>query len=115
VDELDRRILAFMGAHRFVLTPQIAAFLDVEEPAIPQRLAKLQAQLLARGERLGAGLEMSWRATAEGLAGIGSRMPAPSFDLAGYRHVIGVAWLWVIAWKGGIGPADRVFGEREMR
>ncbi len=43
VDDIDRRILAFIGAHRFVLAAHVQAFLDVEQEENADRLRGLEA------------------------------------------------------------------------
>lgn len=41
--------------------------------------------------------------------------PAQKYHLGGYRHDIGVAWLWVLAQRGAFGPLAEVIGERRLR
>lgn len=115
MEELDRRILAFMGAHRFVLVPQIAGYLEIDEVVVGEQLKMLEGRRMARSERVGAGLEVLWRVTAGGLRLIASRMTPPDFDLARYRHEVGVVWLWVAAWQSVFGEPERVLSKREMR
>jgi len=52
-----------------------------------------------RSERLLRGRASSVRITGAGLEAIGSLLPAPGFDLGGYRHEVAVVWLWVAAWR----------------
>jgi len=114
VDEVDRRILAFIGAHRFVLVWHVERFLGLEADVATGRLRELEAERLVRSERLLAGRASSVRITGLGLDAIGSRLPAPGFDLAGYRREVGVVWVWVAAWLGTFGEAERVLSRREM-
>jgi hypothetical protein len=114
VDDVDRRILAFIGAHRFVLALYVQAFLELEPRVAADRLRGLEAERLVRSERLLAGRAGSIRITDLGLAAIGSRLPVPGFVLGGYRHEVGVVWVWVAAWRGMFGEAERVLSRREM-
>jgi len=115
VDDIDRRILAFIGAHWFVLAAHVQAFLGVEEEENADRLRGLEAGGLVRSERLLRGRASSVRITGAGLEAIGSLLPAPGFDLGGYRHEVAVVWLWVAAWRGAFGEAERVLSRREMQ
>jgi hypothetical protein len=115
VQELDRRILAFAGAHRFVLAEQIERFAEAESGLVAGRLTRLQDEERVRIERLGRPQLGLVRVTASGLRSIASRLPAPGFALGDYRHALGVVWLWVAAWKGAFGEAERVLSAREMQ
>lgn len=114
MEDIDRRILAFIGAHRFVLAVHARTFLELESDVAADRLRGLEAERLVRSERLLAGRASLIRITALGLDAIGSRLPAPGFDLAGHRHEVGVVWVWVAAWWGTFGEAERVLSRREM-
>ena len=114
MDDVDRRILAFIGAHRFVLASQVQLFLELEPDVAAHRLRGLEGERLVRSERLLVGHASSVRITAVGLKEIGSRLPAPGFDLAGFRHEVGVVWMWVAAWHGVFGEAERVLSRREL-
>lgn len=114
MEELDRRILAFAGAHRFVLATHVGQFLDLEPDSVAARLAALEQQRLVRTERLQADRESLIRITGAGLRAIGSRMPVPCFAVAGYRHEVGTVWLWIAAWQGALGEPERVLSRREM-
>lgn len=115
MEDLDRRILAFAGAHRFVLDEQVQELTRLGPGGVKERIDRLEAQRLLRRERLGPREPSFVRITGAGLRAIGSRLPAPGCELREYRHVIGVGWLWALAWQGGFGDPDRVLSEREMR
>jgi DNA-binding MarR family transcriptional regulator len=114
VDEADRRVLAFIAAHRFVLPAQVAKLLGTEPAAVWELLAGLEAGGLVRSERLMAGRAASVRITGAGLGAIGSRLPVPGFRLDGYRHAVGVVWLWLEARSGAFGEIERGLSVREM-
>lgn len=108
--ERDRRLLAFAADHRLVLERQL------------ERLAgtKLGGRLrvLADHEYLSRGrvfAERYYQIRPKGLAAVGSKLPAPRFNLTGYKHDVGVAWLWLAARGGTFGPVDEVLSERVMR
>jgi hypothetical protein len=115
VDDLDRRLLAFVGAHRFVTVSQAEQFLGLERRAVDERLAELVAQRMARAEYVRQEQPGLFRVTSRGLTALGSRLSAPGFDLADYRHEVGVVWLWLAGWDGALGEAERVLSAREMR
>jgi len=115
VEDLDRRLLAFLGAHPFVLASQIERFLGIDHATVDRRLVAMEARRLARSERLQMSGVAFVRVTGAGLRAIGSRLPAPGFDLAGYRHDVGIVWLWVAAWEGVFGEPERVLSRREMQ
>src|SRR5579875_1886724 len=114
MDELDRRILAFVGAHRFVLDAQISHFLEAEKARFLGRLESLEAHHFVRSERASPSSRVLRRITGSGLRAIASRMPAPEISLIGVRHELAVVWSWVAAWQGGLGETERVLSRREM-
>jgi hypothetical protein len=115
VEEVDRRILAFVGAHRFVVDAQLERQVGLEEIELAERITALAARGFVRRERLFPGGGGFVRITGAGLGAIGSRMPAPGFDLAGYRHEVVVVWFWMAALRGVLGEAERVLSRREMQ
>jgi hypothetical protein len=114
VEDVDRQILAFAAAHRFVLDTQIGKLLGAERGVIAERVVGLKQERWLREERVQARRPGLIRITGAGLRAIGSRMPAPGFDLTGYRHEVGVVSMWVAAWQGALGEAERVLSRREM-
>jgi hypothetical protein len=49
------------------------------------------------------------------LHAIASELPRPRLNLAEYAHDVGVAWLWLAANAGRLGPLREVISERRMR
>lgn len=115
VDHVDRQILAFIGAHRFVLEEQIEVFVTLDPGAVEERLSGLEDQRLVRRERLDARQMAFVRITSSGLQSIGSRLPAPGLDVVDYRHAVLTVWLWVLGWREKFGRAQRVLSVREMQ
>lgn len=115
IDEHDRRILTLLAEHRVVVVPHVAALLGVRDAAAAARLRKLARAGLAGYERVFSGQPAASWITRRGLGVIESRLPAPRIDLKGYRHDIGVAWLWLAAERGVFGRLARQVSEREMR
>lgn len=70
--------------------------------------------LLLRARLLPAG-QPFYRVTSEGLAEVGSSLPAPSVDLVGLRGELAVVWLWLMARIGRLGkPVVSVSSRREL-
>jgi hypothetical protein len=116
ITDADRALLRFAAEHRFVIAAQVAALLEVSEPAAWSRLRRLvTGGHLRRRRELHRG--PSWhQITAAGLRAIGSELPAPrGFDLATHRHDAGLGWLMLAAQAGRFGALERVISEREMR
>jgi hypothetical protein len=76
VEEVDRRILAFVGAHRFVVDAQLERQVGLDALELAERITALAARGFVRRERLFAGGGGFVRITGAGLGAIGSRMPA---------------------------------------
>jgi DNA-binding CsgD family transcriptional regulator len=114
--DTDRAVLRLAAEHRFIIAAQVAALLDVSDPAAEARL-----------RRLGSGGHMRHRkelhrgptwhqVTAAGLRAAGSDLPAPrGFDLATHRHDAGLGWLMLAAQAGRLGPLQQIISERQMR
>lgn len=114
LEEVDRRVLEFAGAHGRVGVDHVTGFCGLGAEEAGARLRELAgAGLLAR-ERLGRKDPRSFRVTAAGLAQVERRLPAPGFGPR-YGHARGVVWLWLAARDGTFGPVERVLSEREMR
>jgi hypothetical protein len=111
----DRRVLAFAAEHRLVLAAHVRCLLGVSPRAASARLRALRKAGHLRYHRklVGPGC---YQIDRRGLAVIASALPRPrDIDLAGYRHDVGLAWLWLAAQRGAFGQVDRVVSEREMR
>src|SRR5437660_1348058 len=91
----DREVLLFAAEHRLVLAEHVAALLGTSAGAASGRLRALcSAGLLAR-RTVFHRQPACYQTTRQGLAAIGSSLPAPRFDVAGYLHDAGLAWLWL--------------------
>ena len=111
----DRQILAFLAEHRLVLERQVERLLG----ASPGELASRMRQLAAGGYlsyQPGFGVDLRWcQIRRRGLLAVGSHLPTPRRSLAGYRHDVGVAWLWLAARSGTFGTLREVLSERWLR
>lgn len=109
LDAHDRKVLTFAAEHRRVLGRQIERLLGQER--VSGRLKRLvDAELLGFGEGF-----PHVQIRAAGLALIGSDLPVPRVSLVGYKHDIGLGWLWLAAHAGLFGSLSRVVSERRMR
>jgi hypothetical protein len=102
----DRETLRFIAVHRLVLADHVQALLGIGEHAAGERLAVLEAAGLVRHDRA---LPRSLAVTgsrAPGFRPVGSDLPAPDVDVRSVRHDIGVAWLWLAASAGTLGPRE---------
>ncbi len=115
ITDRDRTLLAFLAEHRIALSAHVRTLLGVSVRAADARLHALQGAGLLGSERLFHSQPRCWWITRRGLAAIDSRLPPPRFDLHAYRHDVGVAWLWLAARRGILGPVREVVSEREMR
>jgi hypothetical protein len=111
----DRVLLQFAAEHRIVLGAHIHALLDVTPGTVGARLKALVRECLLRRDTVLDQPGRCYSITRRGLAAIESDLPAPRFDVRGYRHDLGVAWLWLAAHGGAFGPLSGVFSERRMR
>ncbi len=113
--DADRRVLALAAEHRLVLAAHVRGLLGVSAGAASARLRALRKAGYLRYHRKLAG-PGCYQIDRPGLAVIASALPRPrDIDLAGYRHDVGLAWLWLAAHRGAFGAVDRVVSEREMR
>jgi hypothetical protein len=116
ITERDRLLLAFAAEHKLVLASQAMALLGTSIGAAARRLRDLRSDGLLCSDRLFDEQPLCWQVTREGLGVIESRLPAPrSVDRAGYRHDVGVGWLWLAAHAGVWGEMREVVSERAMR
>jgi hypothetical protein len=111
----DLRLLEFLAEHRVGLESQLQVAAGVAPRALAPRLRVLESRGYLGRERIFAGHPAACWITRRGLGAIGSRLPAPRLDLKGYRHDIGLAWLWLAARDGAFGPLAAMQSEREMR
>jgi hypothetical protein len=111
----DRKALAFLAAHPFVLASHVQAVLEVENQVAHEQLEALEDRRLVRRTRVMPEHASYYQITHLGLAVIGSDLPAPALRLDRCRHSLGVAWVWIAAARGALGHVDRVLSEREQR
>ena len=93
---------------------QVQVHLGVHPATAATRVRELERSGLARREEIFKGLPAAVWITRRGLAAIGSELPPPRLDLKGYRHDVGVGWLWLAAADGAFGPPARIVSERTM-
>jgi hypothetical protein len=115
ITERDRELLAFAADHKLVLPGHISALLGVAESTASSRLRRL-----ARGGYLRPDDELHGQPTCylirqRGLDVIGSDLPPPRPDPRSYRHDVGLAWLWLTARSGRLGPMREILSERQLR
>ena len=108
-------MLEFLAEHRAVAVSQVQALLGCAPRTAGRRVQALRAAGLLRRERIFEGLPAACWITRAGLRLVESDLPAPRMDLKGYRHDVGLAWLWVAARNGAFGRLDAVVSERSMR
>jgi hypothetical protein len=113
MDDLDRRVIAMVGAHNLVTADHVRWHLGTNRAAALSRLKVLSAEGLVRGEQLASSVEPVFRATGAGLAAIGSRLTAPGLELGDVRHQLAAAAAWVASWDGRLGEPARVLSRRE--
>jgi hypothetical protein len=113
MDDRDREVLEFLGAHRLALADHLTVVLRNRDLA-RQRLGHLLAAELVRRKRVMRSEPDCLQITRAGLSSIGSQLPPPEFDPR-YRHDVAVAWMWLAARGGAWGPTERIMTEREMR
>src|SRR5579875_3128098 len=102
------------------LVSQVGALLACSHHTAERRLHGLASDGLASGglvnrQRIFAGHPAACWITRAGLGAIGSSLPAPGPDLKGYRHDVGLAWLWLAARHGAFGELTGQVSERTMR
>lgn len=97
-----------------LVDPHVQALLGMAERATTRRLTRLGAQGLVWRGRIFDGQPAAVTITRRGLDAIGSPLPEPRIDFKGYRHDVGLGWLWLAAQQGAFG-AGAVISERSMR
>lgn len=111
--ERDRILLGFLAEHRLVLERQLERLCAAAGGKLRGRLRALAAEGYLRAGR--AFDDRYYQIRRLGLAAIDSPLPEPRFHLGGYKHDVGVAWLWLAARGGTFGPPREVLGERRLR
>jgi hypothetical protein len=115
ITDADRSVLGPLAEHRILIVPQIALLLGVSQGTAAKRLARLQSAGLVHYERIFDGAPAATWITRRGLDAIEHRLPQPRLDLRGYRHDVGVGWLWLTARAGGFGELTGLVADRAMR
>ena len=110
--EFERRVLSFVGAHRFVQTGHLEAHLG-SAAAESIRLRALADQRLLRQLWVIPRDEPLFQITRKGLEAIGSRLEPPAFDVGRVRSELAAVMTWVAAWQGVFGDPGRVLSARE--
>jgi hypothetical protein len=113
--ERDLAVLQFLAEHRLALGAHVRALLGASGVAAGRRLRELAAVGYVARRNVFHRQPACYQITREGLAVIGSRYPRPHLDLSCYAHDVGVAWLWLLARGGRLGPALEVLSERRLR
>lgn len=115
VTDRDRFVLEFLAEHRVVTDAHVGELLGVGMPSAASRLRALSDAGLIHYERIFEGFPAAAWITRRGLGAISSPLPAPRLELKGYRHDLGVGWLWLAARSGMFGPVGQLVSERSMR
>jgi hypothetical protein len=111
----DRRLLEFASEHRFVLPAQVGALLAESPEKVCARLGELRDAGYLIEEAVLAGQPLTYRCSRLGVEAVGSDLRPLPVSLAGYRHDVGAAWLWLAALNGAFGPMRDIIGERLLR
>jgi hypothetical protein len=111
----DLQLLSFLAEHRLVLETHVRCLLDASPDAARTRLRSLARGGLISYRRVFDGGPACCQIRRPGLEAIESRLPAPRLSLGGYRHDVGLAWLWLAAHAGSFGPIGEVIAERTLR
>jgi hypothetical protein len=115
ITDRDRLLLQFAAEHRIVLGAHFQALLGVTPGAVGARLAAHMREGLLRRETVLDAPGRCYLITRPGLATIESDLPVPRFDPRGYRHDLGLAWVWLAARAGAFGSLRELVSERRMR
>jgi hypothetical protein len=109
-------ILQFAAEHRVVVLEQVACRLGVSPEVAAPHLETLLHGGLMRDARPFADAPPGKQITRAGLRAISSHLPTPRPSApGGYRHDVGLGWLWLAADAGTLGPMRSVISERHMR
>lgn len=110
VDQAEQ-ILEFAAPHELIIARQAQTMLGSPADDMLDRLAR--ARLLRR-VRLAKQMPLGYSIAMDGLTAIESDLPAPHARFAGWRHALGVSWLWVSIRKGVYGPVQAIWTRREL-
>jgi hypothetical protein len=111
----DRLLLAYLAEHRLARADQLQVLLGRGAAAVRARVRALVDAGLLSQEVYFHRQPPCLQITRQGLAAIGSPLPAPRVDLSTYAHDLGAAWLWLAARDGAFGPLREVIAERTLR
>lgn len=111
----DTRVLEFLAQHRVATTWHVQSLLECSPAGAERRLRHLAESGMVNLQRIFEGQPAACWITRQGLGAVDSRLPAPRLDLKGYRHDLGVAWLWLAARGGAFGRPRWIVSERAMR
>lgn len=111
----DLSVLGPLAEHRLLIVPQLAVLLGVGAATATRRCRRLADARLLRLERTFNRLPAAASIAAAGLQTIGSPLKPPAFNLAEYRHDVGVGWLWLAARAGRFGRPRTLLTERVMQ
>src|SRR5579859_936688 len=115
VTERDLALLGFLADHRIVRADHVQRFLGVAASTAAGRLRTLRDAGYVRREVVFHGHPACHRVTGDGLRLIGRSLKVPRRDPRGYGHDIGLAWLWLAARDGALGPLRSFTAERSIR
>jgi hypothetical protein len=111
----DRELLSLLAEHRVMVLPQLAAGTGISVRTTDARLRQLAEQRLIGFDAIFREQPAAAWITRRGLDLIESRLPPATIDLKGYRHDVGVGWIWLAARGGAFGAIGAMVSEREMR
>lgn len=112
MDDIQRGVLALAAPHDLITPPQAHTVLG--SGAGDTLLTSLVRAGLLRRIRVAKQTPAAYSIGTDGLAAIGSDLPAPPVRFAGWRHALGVSWLWVAIYKGVYGPVRGLWTRREL-
>jgi hypothetical protein len=114
--ERDLRLLRFAAEHRLIRRSQVEVLLGVSAGRASARLRALTGSGYLVKQQPFAYQQACYQIGGRGLGVIESRLPRPrGIDLRGYRHDIGLGWIWLAARAGAYGKLSQLISEREMR
>jgi hypothetical protein len=103
-----------MAEHRLALCGHVQVLLGISPTAATKRMRALEEQGLLCRDAIFYRYPPHCRISRNGLDVIGSRLSVPKRAL-NVGHDIGLAWLWLAAYRGAFGSLREVISERRMR